>query len=321
MSCLWRLIPFVAKKSLHASILLPPSLPLLWTTFWSNRFLKSSLTSLPKLLRKKSHLETQYHPYQTSRTAMQAFELSHTPLRCRSHGHCKASRYQGMTLMIVSQCKSSIKSLRIALGDVFDRRFLGQNLPYVPILETSLRADDCYEHSPLLFWTILAIGSMRFYQDPTLIISVGPKVLDLAKDAVFSCKDVVATIQSFTLLCAWPMPMDTLEKDPSPALAGAALQLAISIGLHVWGIGQDFARKRLSPGGRNSRDFRARLWVNCLIVCQRQVFTCYLPVPALKFQTLMRWQSQYCLRRSTTTGARYVSIRKIWRNFVVRSNA
>jgi transcriptional regulatory protein LEU3 len=139
----------------------------------------------------------------------------------------------------------------------------------MPILDTSLHPNDCYQYSPLLFWTILAIGSMRFESDPTLIVALGPEVIGLAKDAVFSCKDVIATVQSFTLLCAWPMPVDTLEKDPSPALAGAALQLAINSGLHVWGIGQDFSRTRLDPGGRNSADFRARLWVNCLITCQR----------------------------------------------------
>ncbi|KIW84496.1 hypothetical protein Z517_03746 [Fonsecaea pedrosoi CBS 271.37] len=147
--------------------------------------------------------------------------------------------------------------------------FLQHYLSYVPILENSLRPDDCYVYSPLLFWTILAIGSMRFERDPTLIIAIGPMVMELAKDAVFSCKDVIATIQSFTLLCTWPMPVETLERDPSPALAGAALQLAINSGLHVWGIGQDFSRRRLNPGGQNSVDFRAKLWVNCLIVCQR----------------------------------------------------
>ncbi|KIX95894.1 uncharacterized protein Z520_08149 [Fonsecaea multimorphosa CBS 102226] len=159
--------------------------------------------------------------------------------------------------------------------------FLQHNLSYVPILETSLRPDDCYAYSPLLFWTILAIGSMRFERDPTLIIAIAPMVMDLAKDAVFSCKDVIATIQAFTLLCAWPMPVDTLEKDPSPALAGAALQLAINSGLHVWGIGQDFSRRRLKPGGQNSIDFRAKLWVNCLIVCQRVNITFGVSPPVL----------------------------------------
>ncbi|KIW30561.1 uncharacterized protein PV07_06298 [Cladophialophora immunda] len=183
----------------------------------------------------------------------------------------RSTDYSGLPHTSASSLSRTLQDLSVSGEDVDAcfQMFLQHNLEYVPILETSLRPDDCYVYSPLLFWTILAIGSMRFERDPTLIIAIAPMVMDLAKDAVFSCRDVIATIQSFTLLCSWPMPVDTLEKDPSPALAGAALQLAINSGLHVWGIGQDFSRRRLNPGGQNSIDFRAKLWVNCLIVCQR----------------------------------------------------
>lgn len=42
-------------------------------------------------------------------------------------------------------------------------------------------------------------------------------------------------------------------------LAGALLQHALTIGLHVYGIGQDFSRKKLKVD-RMQIQHRARLW-------------------------------------------------------------
>ena len=38
------------------------------------------------------------------------------------------------------------------------------------------------------------------------------------------------------------MPIDTLQKDVTPTLAGAMIQLATNIGLHVYGTVQEFSR-------------------------------------------------------------------------------
>ncbi|OAL38383.1 hypothetical protein AYO20_02442 [Fonsecaea nubica] len=146
--------------------------------------------------------------------------------------------------------------------------FFEKNLPHLPIFDQKLQPNDCYGASPFLFWTIVAIGSRRYSRDPTLILLLAPKVLDLAKTAIFSCERVLPTIQALVLLCTWQMPIDTLQKDITPQLAGAMIQLATNVGLHVYGSVQDFTRVPLKYDGQQ-RIFRTRLWSMCLYTCQR----------------------------------------------------
>jgi transcriptional regulatory protein LEU3 len=55
-------------------------------------------------------------------------------------------------------------------------------------------------------------------------------------------------------------------------LAGAMLQLAMSIGLHVYGVGQDFSRTKLQFDQWQQVQ-RARLWALCLTVSQKLVLS------------------------------------------------
>ena len=80
----------------------------------------------------------------------------------------------------------------------------------------------------------------------------------------------VETVQSMTLLCAWPFPVENIYHDPSLMLAGAATQLAVQNGLHTFSRRQDFAKPVL--GSDESQDvFRATLWGYCRIVTQLSV--------------------------------------------------
>ena len=95
---------------------------------------------------------------------------------------------------------------------------------------------------------------------------LAPRVLEMARNAVFS-RDRL-TIQAFLLLCVWPMPVDTLGKDISTVLIGVMLQLAVNIGLHVGGGGQDFSRTTLHPDP-DEEVLRTKLWMSCQIAIQR----------------------------------------------------
>lgn len=53
-------------------------------------------------------------------------------------------------------------------------------------------------------------------------------------------------------------------------LAGALLNHALSIGLHIHGVGQDFSRTKIAVD-RAQIEYRRRLWFVCVTVCQRQV--------------------------------------------------
>jgi transcriptional regulatory protein LEU3 len=75
------------------------------------------------------------------------------------------------------------------------------------------------------------------------------------------------TLQGLLLLCLWPVSTNTMYKDMSHVMSGAALHLAMQIGLHVTGTGQDFARTPLlSDAHQLLKCSRSDLWVQCLII-------------------------------------------------------
>lgn len=138
----------------------------------------------------------------------------------------------------------------------------------MPDLVDPAGPNEMYAKSKLLFWTIVATGSRKNVNDPTLILTLGPRVQDIAKGAIFAPGSVLLAIQALIILCCWPMPFEALSNDNTPVIAGAALQLAMSIGLHVYGTGQDFARSKVDGNHKESLK-RAKIWTLCLLICQR----------------------------------------------------
>lgn len=158
-----------------------------------------------------------------------------------------------------------------SLEDCF-QEFFTRYSPQLPAVETELKPNACFAQSPFLFWTIVSIGSRKYAGDPTLLSQLAPAVTRLAKEAAFMPRNekTVYTIQALILLCVWPSPYSSLSEDITPMLAGALLQQALAVGLHIFGEGQDFSRIKLKKD-RSQMDFRARLWAWCIIICQRQV--------------------------------------------------
>jgi transcriptional regulatory protein LEU3 len=119
-----------------------------------------------------------------------------------------------------------------------------------------------------LFWAIVVVGARRYSRNPTLILELASKVLDMARLAIFSPERVLPTLQALVILCTWQMPIDTLQKDVTPQLAGAMIQLAANLGLHVYGSIQDFTYVPLKYNSQQ-RNFRTKLWTICLYTFQR----------------------------------------------------
>ena len=140
----------------------------------------------------------------------------------------------------------------------------------LPIVEKMTPAES-YEQSPFLFWVIMYVGSRRD-KDPTLMEQLATRVVDLAFSSLASRSQPIQIVQGLLLLCSWPVPIDTKGKDISHVLGGAAMQLAMQNGLHIFSDGQEFARTRLrlrSNDKENDAQFRARLWACCVTICQR----------------------------------------------------
>ena len=144
-------------------------------------------------------------------------------------------------------------------------------MPLIPILEPDLSPNEYYERSPFLFWTIVFVGSRRYTADPILLSLLSPRINIMALHALEARAAPIQTIQGILLLLLWPVPINTMHRDFSHVLSGAAIHLAMQIGLHVVGSGQDFARTRLNPSIHTQKVFRAQLWMHCLIICNRYV--------------------------------------------------
>ena len=155
----------------------------------------------------------------------------------------------------------------VAIDDCF-MLFFTKYTPHMPVVEMQMEPNDCYTQSRYLFWTIMTIGARKYPRDPTLLSQLMGPVMEMTKNAAFNTEKSLQTIQAFMLLCTWPLPHASLSKDVTPILAGVLLQHTLSVGLHIFGVGQDFARIKLKPD-RAQLYARTRLWALCIVICQR----------------------------------------------------
>jgi transcriptional regulatory protein LEU3 len=147
-------------------------------------------------------------------------------------------------------------------------RFFDNYAPFLPILDPGMSPNAYHSLSPFLFWIIFWVGSRKYSGYRTITKYLAPRIISLAMLSLVSRATPIQVIQGLLLLCTWPVPVNTESKDVTHILSGAAMNLAMEIGLHTFGIGQDFARTRLAQDEKE-KVFRARLWLHCLIVYQR----------------------------------------------------
>jgi transcriptional regulatory protein LEU3 len=137
-----------------------------------------------------------------------------------------------------------------------------------PILDASLGPNDYYNLSPFLFWTIIVIGSRRYADDPNVLDKSSQLITPLAFSSMALRSSPMPVIQGLLLLCTWRLPTNSMYKDMTHLMCGSAVHLATQIGLHIAGVGQDFARMPVKKD-QEQKVFRARLWLCCVIVSIR----------------------------------------------------
>lgn len=143
--------------------------------------------------------------------------------------------------------------------------FFTQYHGLLPILETSLSPNEYYDISPFLFWSIVVTGSRRYFDDPSILDKVSQLITPLAFSSMALRSTPIPIIQGLLILCTWRLPTSSMFKDMTHVLCGAAIHLATQIGLHVAGVGQDFARMPLKQD-QDQKIRRAKLWLQCMIV-------------------------------------------------------
>lgn len=144
-------------------------------------------------------------------------------------------------------------------------RFFRDYYSAIPVFDHDLSPDETYEQSPFLFWAIVFVGSRRYAQDPTLLGRLTARINSMALLSLESRSRPIETIKGLLLLCLWPIPLNTMHKDISQMLSSAAMHLAMHVGLHIAGRGQDFVRFRIDRDRAQDLS-RAHLWMHCLFV-------------------------------------------------------
>lgn len=114
------------------------------------------------------------------------------------------------------------------------------------------------------------VGSRSYERDPTVSNLVIEPLRSLLYQSLFDPDNAIPTIQSAILVCMWPFPLNSTFKDPSNAIAGAAMNLAVQKGLPYASRKQDYARVALVQS-ETERAFRASLWAYCVVTFQGSV--------------------------------------------------
>jgi hypothetical protein len=145
----------------------------------------------------------------------------------------------------------------------FDRYFTHFH-PYMPILDPSLHPDQYYADSHTLFWSITAVASRRYDDDPGLMMNLAPKVYKLPLKTLFAPLIPISTIKGVLLLLTWCFPPSERFDEIPYALTSAIFHASMKIGLHVPDEAHDFYPFALSPGEQEC-ERRYRLWVHVYI--------------------------------------------------------
>ncbi|KAF2014952.1 hypothetical protein BU24DRAFT_225515 [Aaosphaeria arxii CBS 175.79] len=156
--------------------------------------------------------------------------------------------------------------------------FFSQYHQLLPILDPSLSANEHYELSPFLFWAIVVTGSRRYNEDPHVLDKISHLITPLAFSSIALRSEPIPVIQGLLILCTWRLPTNSMYKDTTHVLCGAAVHLATQIGLHVAGVGQDFARMPLKKD-QEQKMLRFKLWMHVVIVSIRT--SCAEGIPPL----------------------------------------
>ena len=144
--------------------------------------------------------------------------------------------------------------------------------PFLPFLNPERLPDEFFQRSPLLFWTIIAVGARHYKLDRIHTALAGP-VMRLTWQTLAEVPQNYHVVKALCLLCTWPFSTSSTSTDPTFMLCGAMMHIALQIGLHRPSHSQDFTKFKLDLREAEVAD-RVRTWATCNIVAQR-VATAY----------------------------------------------
>lgn len=153
------------------------------------------------------------------------------------------------------------------IRDLF-QRFFKFSHPFLPFLNPERPPEEYYTRCPLLFWTIILVGSRHYTTEPHLFASLARQVQTLVWSTIAEVPQNYLVIKALILLCAWPLPCSSTSTDSTFMLAGMMMQIALQIGLHRPDHAQDFTKFRIELRQAELQD-RVVTWSVCNMVAQR----------------------------------------------------
>lgn len=147
---------------------------------------------------------------------------------------------------------------------LFYRHYHG-DFPILPDIHFLLRN---LQTSPLLAWAIVCITSTRSSSQNSLRVTLIEPMKRLAGISIMGSESPsVFLVQALLLLCNWPMPFKATITDPTWTYCGAAVNIALRIGLHQPASHFDFIYGSISD--EDAIALRTRTWIACFITQTR----------------------------------------------------
>jgi Fungal specific transcription factor domain len=151
---------------------------------------------------------------------------------------------------------------------------------FLPILDSKFSPNHVYERSLLLFWAIIGVACRTYAKDPTLLDSLGDRVLNICLLSLRT--PTIANIKGLLLVLTWPLSKTPGSNDMTYAISGSILHMAMQIGLHIPTSSQDFSRVKVNLTEAQIVK-RAELWGYCIVTYQRSCsFKGYSPLAVLE---------------------------------------
>lgn len=182
------------------------------------------------------------------------------------HGIDTSSRRQTVDLTKNKKLGDTIVSNE-RIADLFAHYFRHYHA-FLPVLDPDKTPENYHELSPLLFWTIIAVASRRYKEDPTLLTGLATPLSQLMWTTLQGVPQNYHVVKALALMCQWPLPTNSTSTDPSFIICGIMMQIALQTGLHRPSHVQDFSRIRVELRVEDVQD-RLKTWTTCNIVAQR----------------------------------------------------
>jgi hypothetical protein len=137
---------------------------------------------------------------------------------------------------------------------------------FLPILDPNCTPNNFWDRSNLLFWSIITVSCRSYTKDPTLLDSLGDRVMNMCLLSLRT--PLVPTIKAILLILTWPLSKRVGTQDSAYTISGSIIHMAMQIGLHIPTSSQDFSRVKVDLTEIQIRR-RAELWGYCIVTYQR----------------------------------------------------